>query len=412
MSTEAGPTRVLIVGGGISGLEALMALHDLAGDRVALTLVAPDPEFTYKPLTVEEPFSPVVAERHELDPWVAEFGGTFVRGAVGGVDAEGHSAQLADGTHLDYDILVVCMGGRSRAAFADAVTFRASGESLSVDDVLAQGAADSSKTVAFVVPPGVTWPLPLYELALMTRRRAEESERSEVRIALLTPESGPLVMFGRPASDAVAELLRARRIEFKGSTHVHQNEDGAMLAAPGDVALEAGAVVALPVIDGPDLDGLPADDQGFLPVDGHGRVPGVKDVYAAGDGTTFPIKQGGLGTQQADGVAAHIASRVGAPVEAEAFHPVLRGQLITGAESLHLRHDLTGGHGEGRASSDYLWWPPHKVGGRYLSAYLAHERPRPDLEPPSHPLEVEVSLPHEWHENPMALDPYEPLGVK
>ena len=90
---------------------------------------------------------------------------------------------------------------------------------------------------------------------------------------------------------------------------------------------------------------------------------------------------------------------------------MLRGQLITAGESVHLRHDLRGGRGEGTVSADYLWWPPHKVGGRYLSAWLAHEKPRPDLEPPGHPLEVEVAFPHEWHERPMALDPNGPLEV-
>jgi sulfide:quinone oxidoreductase len=60
--------QVVIAGGGIAGLEALMALRDLAADRVALTLVAPDPEFTYKPFTVEEPFSPEPAVRRALAP--------------------------------------------------------------------------------------------------------------------------------------------------------------------------------------------------------------------------------------------------------------------------------------------------------------------------------------------------------
>ena len=401
------PAKVLIVGGGIAGLEAAMALSDLAGDRADLTLVAPETEFTYKPLTVEEPFSSVVAERHELAPWLAEFGAGFVRGAVARVHPEAHAVELDDGVRLDYDILVVCMGGRARPAFHSAVTFRASGESLSVDDVLASAAKDESMTVAFVVPPGVSWSLPLYELALMTRRRAEESGRGQTRITLFSPEASPLTIFGQTASDAVADLLRARRIEFEGNAHTHETEDGDLVLTPGNNRLEVGAVVALPVIDGPNLAGLPADDGGFIPIDRHARVPGVEDVYAAGDGTTFPIKQGGLGTQQADAAAEHIAARLGAPVEAEAFHPVLRGKLITGPESLHLRHDLTGGHGEGEASADYLWWPPHKVGGRYLAARLAH--PRSDLEPPDHSLDVEVSLPHEWHENPMALDPYQPL---
>jgi sulfide:quinone oxidoreductase len=128
-------------------------------------------------------------------------------------------------------------------------------------------------------------------------------------------------------------------------------------------------------------------------------------VYAAGDGTNFPIKQGGLGTQQADAAAEEIAARAGAEIDPQPFHPILRGKLLTGEESLHMRHDIARGAGEGAATADYLWWPPHKIGGRYLSAWLAREDVD-DLEPPRHPLDVEVALPKEWHEEPMALDPH------
>jgi sulfide:quinone oxidoreductase len=155
---------------------------------------------------------------------------------------------------------------------------------------------------------------------------------------------------------------------------------------------------------------LPADDKGFMPIDEHARVRGAKDVYAAGDGTNFPIKQGGLATQQADAAAEHIAARAGAEVEPRPFRPVLRGKVLTGDESLHLRHDPAGGAGEGVATDDFLWWPPHKISGRYLAAWLAQEMPH-EPEPPRRPLEVEVALPHEWHREPMALDPYGPLGV-
>ena len=48
---------VVVAGGGVAGLEGLLALRALAGDRVDLTLVAPDPEFTYRPLAVAEPFA-------------------------------------------------------------------------------------------------------------------------------------------------------------------------------------------------------------------------------------------------------------------------------------------------------------------------------------------------------------------
>jgi sulfide:quinone oxidoreductase len=404
--------RTLIVGGGIAGLEALLALHDLAEDHAELTLLAPDPDFTYKPLVVEEPFSLKPAERHELAPLLRELGGEFVQHGVTGVLTDDHTVELDDGSRMQYEILVVCTGGRARDPYRQAVTFRVGAPDLEIDALLARADEDASKTLAFVVPPGVSWPLPIYELALLSRRRAEETGHDDVRLIVITPEAAPLIMFGSAASEAVAELLRVRDIEVETETYVSESADGELSLAPGARKLDAGAIVALPLIDGPGLGGLPADDHGFIPIDEHARVIGAKDVYAAGDGTTFPIKQGGLATQQSDAAAEHIAARLGAPVQAKPFHPVLRGQLITGVESLHMRHDLTGGHGEGTASLDYLWWPPHKVSGRYLAAWLAHEMPRADSETPEDVLDIEVPLTHEWHEKPMALDPYRPLDVR
>src|SRR5689334_19053804 len=96
-------TRVLIAGGGVSGLETLLALEDLAGDRVALTLVAPQRDFIYKPLLVEEPFDLGPAERHELEPLTAEKGANYLPGAIRAVRPEDHLAELADGSTLEYD---------------------------------------------------------------------------------------------------------------------------------------------------------------------------------------------------------------------------------------------------------------------------------------------------------------------
>ena len=265
---------------------------------------------------------------------------------------------------------------------------------MPVDHLIEQAAASPERKLAFVVPPGCSWPLPLYELALMTRRRTEEIGESKLRLCVYTPERAPLGMFGDVASDAVAALLSARRVEF---------EAGSLIADDGE-STGAGAAIALPEIAGPAIDGLPADAHGFLHVDRHGRVVGVEDVYAAGDATDFPIKQGGLATQQADAVSEHLAARLGADIDPQPFHPLLRGQLITGVESLNLKHDLEAGPREGVASLDHLWWPPQKVSGRYLSAWLGHMSPRHDVEPPFLPLEVVVAWPHEWHGDPSPFD--------
>jgi sulfide:quinone oxidoreductase len=397
-------SRVVIVGGGVAGLEALLALHDLAGDRAELTLIAPQPDFLYKPLLVEEPFDLAPAERHELAPLAEEKGARFVLTSVSAVDTDAHVVELHDGSKLEYDHLIFCVGGRYKPAFDHATTFPSGGpEPYRADEVLDR-ATGKDHRMAFVVPHGVTWSLPLYEIALMTQRRAVERD-AEVKIAIVTPESVPLAIFGPAAGAVVGELLEARGIAFFPGSTVRGLDETGMKLTPGDRALGPSEVVALPVMEGPAVEGLPTDDEGFIPIDDHARVKGVKDVYAAGDGTTFPIKQGGIATQQADAAAEDIAHRLGAAVEPEPFRPVLRGKLLTGEESVNLRADVAGGGGESEASPDTLWWPPHKISARYLASLLYHGEAHEEPEPPRHSLDVEVALPKEWHEEPMALDP-------
>jgi sulfide:quinone oxidoreductase len=399
--------RVVIAGGGVAGVETLLALSDLAGDRVEQTLVAPKPDFLYKPLLVEEPFDLGPAARYELEPLVAEKGGSFVQRAARAVRAQDHTVELDDGSRIDYDYLVVCAGGRFVPAVEGATTFP-SREPFSPDQLLDRAEGKDHRLV-FIVPPGVTWSLPLYEIALMTQRRAVQ-RRVDVKIAIVTPEPAPLAIFGPTASAAVADLLRERGIEVIPSSTVRELGARGIRLSPGGRVLGPAEAIALPVIEGPSIDGLPADEDGFIPIDDHARVKGVDDVYAAGDGTNFPIKQGGLATQQADAAAEDIAHRIGAGPAPEPFRPVLRGKLLTGEESINMRAAVAGGGGEGEASLDTLWWPPQKISARYLAPLLYHADAREDLEPPRRSLDVEVALPREWHEEPMALDPLDSLG--
>src|SRR5215208_6651581 len=108
----SGGARVVIAGGGVAGIETLLALDDLAGDQVAQTLVSPTPDFLYKPRLVEEPFDIGPAERYELQPLAEEKGASFVQHAVSTVRPADHAVELDNGTTLGYDYLVVCAGGR------------------------------------------------------------------------------------------------------------------------------------------------------------------------------------------------------------------------------------------------------------------------------------------------------------
>jgi sulfide:quinone oxidoreductase len=400
--------QVLIAGGGVAGLEALLALHDLAGGLVEISVVAPEPDFSYKPLAVEEPFSAKPPEHRALAPVAEELGARFVQRGIARVLPGEHAVELDDGSRLGYDAAVIAVGAKAGAPFGRGITFRTPADRWRIAALLKDAAADPGRerSVAFVVPPGASWSLPIYELALMTRRRATELGISSLACTVFTPEAAPLVVFGSVATAAVAELLGARGIEVRAGVRVHEEADGRLAISPGGEVLDATDLIALPAIEGPAIPGLPGDEQGFIPIDDCARVKGVDDVYAAGDGTTFPIKQGGLATQQADAAAEQIAARFGAELDPRPFHPVLRGMLLAGDESLSLSHSLTGGEGEGSASLDYLWWPPHKISGRYLAPWIAGGSGRSEPEPPVRPLEVEVALPGEWHEQPMAFDPH------
>jgi sulfide:quinone oxidoreductase len=366
---EIHSSRVVIAGGGVAALETLIALRDLAGDRVDITLVAPEESFVYRPMTVAVPFAAGHASHYELGSIAAQFDARLVQDTLADVDPEEQAVHTGTGERIPYDHLVLAIGARATPAYARAITFGEDVEEEALHGLLRDTEEGYVECVAFVVPNETTWPLPLYELALMTARQAWTMGADRVRFLFVTPEERPLAIFGAPASDSVAALLESAAIEFIGSAYT-QVEHGHLVLDPGGRRIDVNRVVSLPRLEGMPIPGIPADANGFIPVDTHGRVADLPGVYAAGDGTAFPIKQGGIASQQADAVAETIAAAAGAPVVPEPFRPVLRGMLLTGGDNRFMRAGVAGGQGESDVATHALWWPPTKVSGRYLAPFL------------------------------------------
>ena len=61
--------------------------------------------------------------------------------------------------------------------------------------VLSEARDGRARSLAFVVPAGVSWPLPLYELALLTAK-AVGGEGHVRRSRSVSPEDAPLTLFG------------------------------------------------------------------------------------------------------------------------------------------------------------------------------------------------------------------------
>jgi sulfide:quinone oxidoreductase len=388
-------TRVLIAGGGVAALEAALALRALAEDRVSAEMLAPEPHFWYRPLAVAEPFDLGEARQFELTELATAAGATLSLGALAGVDAGRRLARTSAGSSVPYDILLVACGAVPTPAVPGALTFRGPADTERIRTLLGEIVAGQVGRVAFVVPWGAVWSLPIYELALMTAAYLAERGLAGVELALVTPEEEPMQLFGRAGSEAVRALLEERGIAVQtGSTPVELVDGELRLVPEGTIA--ADRVVALPRLRGPRIDGLPQTVEGFVPVDAHGQVHGLADVFAAGDITSFPVKQGGIAAQQADAAAETIAATAGADLAPQPFRPVLRGLLLTGRQPRYLRHDLTGGAGEASsASPDPLWWPPAKIVGRYLAPFLGtfagvESPPEAPSAPGAVPVDVEL----------------------
>jgi sulfide:quinone oxidoreductase len=365
--------HVVIAGGGVAALEAAIALRDLAGDRVEITMLAPEEDFVFKPLSVGEPFALGDAQRLPLKKFARDLDVELVQDGLASVSPSSRMLRTTGGDELKFDKLVVATGARREEPFEHATTFRGQEDSEKLHGLIQDLEGQYARRIAFVVPSGVAWSLPLYELALMTARRAEEMSIERVELTFITPEETPLAVFGSGPSEEVGELLEQAGISVRCGVHVEVPRKGVVLLHPGGEEIEADRIVTLARMRGNEIRSLPQDEDGFLPVDNHGRVVGVEHVYAAGDGTNFPVKQGGIACQQADAVAEVIARSAGASVEPRSFRPVLRGQLITGRESKFMRTSLSGREGDSaQTSPETLWWPPSKVAGRYLAPYL-HE---------------------------------------
>jgi sulfide:quinone oxidoreductase len=361
--------EVVIVGGGVAALEAMIALFDLAPHRVHVTLVAPDTDFVYRPLKIGETFGVGRCTHHSLARAASDFGASFVAGAVASVDSAAREVHCADGRVLPYDSLIVAVGARAVPAFEHAETIGDDAADEMLRGILADLEEGYLKRVAFVAPSSAAWSLPLYELALLIAADAWSMGIDDARLVVVSAEEHPLGLFGPSASASVKRLLERRGIEFIGGTHADVRH-GELVLTPGGRRLSVQRTFALPVLQGPALAGLPCDPHGFIPVDEHGRVAGLDGLFAAGDTTTFPIKQGGIAAQQAEAAAQAVAVRHGCAIEPEPFRPELRGRLITGDADLFLRHDIAGGGGDGAAAPRALWWPPTKIAARRLAPYL------------------------------------------
>jgi len=366
--------RVVICGGGIAAVEGLLRLRQLAGDSVDIELIAPSAQLVYRPMAVREPFAAGPPRRYPLGRIARDAGADWAQDSLAWVEPDAQVLHTAEGRRVEYDALLIAVGARQVAAYEHVTTFRDADADGTYQGVVQDVEEGYSSSVAFIQPVGPVWPLPLYELALMTAERAESMDIRELELMLVTPEPRPLAVFGAAVSEVVSNRLARAGIRVYCNSLAKVPATGRLLIEPQGVELHPGRMIAMPRVAGPSVRGLPgAGAQGFIPIDKHCSVPGTGGrVFAAGDAANYPVKHGGLGAQMADTAAAAIAVLAGSQTKAPAFNPIIRGKLLTGSDPVYMSAHPVGAKSFESEVFDAPPWPlDEKVVAAELGPYLA-----------------------------------------
>lgn len=362
-------TRIVIAGGGVAAIEAVLALEAAGHDGLAVTLVSASPEFRLPPLSALKPFARGHSDAVDLRTFMAAHGGEFVHGRLATVVTERKVIVLADATEIAYDELLVAVGGQPVKG-----TDQGTGFDPESHEAVAGIASDLEMgwagSVAVVIPEGASWPLPGYEIALQLAHElggiAHGHDGGGVH--LFVPTDEPLPIFGPEGSAAVRDLLVQGGVELHTGAAARVVRTGLVEREGGLAPVKVDRVLAIPQIKGPAIPGLPQDDLAFIPVDERSRVVGVPHVHAAGDGTTQPVKLGTIACQQADTAVADILAELGLGLPVEANAPLYDARLVTVDRELILHHDPSG------AGRPGLEWPASgKIAGRYLTPWVEAE---------------------------------------
>jgi NADH dehydrogenase len=307
-------TRIVVLGGGFAGMEAMRVLERRLGRRpdVELWLVSDKNYVLFTPL-LPQVASSLVEPRHIVQP-IRDIRGTrrfrFRRDEVIDLDLARRCVLLAEGT-MEYDWLVIALGGTTPTfgipgVSEHAVTYKGLEDAVRLRDHLIDLAehadheevADARRRMltVCVVGGGYTGVELIAELDDFFRDYVVPRYRGiagqEYRLLLL--EAGTEILRGVHPTLATRAHAKLRRegIEVRTNTRVTRVRADAVEVANGDSIAVGLTVWAAGVTGHPGLATLPVerDRLGRLLVTSQLQLPGHPEVYGAGDAVTVQGK--------------------------------------------------------------------------------------------------------------------------
>lgn len=311
--------RIVILGAGTAG--TIMA-NRLIASGADITVVDQDDRHVYQPGLLFLPFGTyraeqIVKSRRAYLPRNAR----YVNAAIERVAPEENTVYLADGTALDYDVLVVATGSRIVPGETEGLTGAGWREKV-FDFYTPEGSAalaeklaswEGGRLVVNIVEMPIKCPVAPLEFAFLADAFFTNKEmRDRVELVYVTPLDGA---FTKPvASRALSHLLADKKIRLVTEFSAGRVDGAAGELVSWDERVERfDLLVTVPLHMGAEFVGRSpgvGDDMGFVITDPHTLQAKVKpNIFALGDATNVPAsKAGSVAHFQAEVLAENIAA--------------------------------------------------------------------------------------------------------
>jgi sulfide:quinone oxidoreductase len=342
--------RVLILGGGFSGVVAAESLaRQLRGDH-QITLVSRSSQFVFYPALVRLAFSQCEPDDVSFDLRTSMLARriNFIEGEVARINADDRQVLIAHGDvtgSLPYDYLVFALGRRLASERVSGF-FEHAHHLLDLEGALKLQQAVRRFNGGRVILgqcPDARLPVPVYESAFALARWLDENgDREKTTITIINPGPPGSEFEDIKLTNLLAASLQQRRIEYLPNTYVSRVTSSTVVTDDSR-QLEYNLLVLLPPFQGSSVAarlGITSED-GYINVDWNMKVIGMDRMYAAGDCVNFSgPKMGHLAVQQGEVAAANLAAEIAGHLPVSHYNHELMTVIDIDGDSIYFHKDL------------------------------------------------------------------------
>ena len=312
--------KVLILGGGFSGVVAAERLAQQLGDEHQITLVSRSRQFVFYPALVRLAFGRCENNdvSFDLRQTMLNRRVNFIEAEVAHIDPFERKVIIAHGQvegKLPYDYLIIALG---RRLATEKITgfYEHAHHLLNVDKTIQFGKALETFNEGRALLGqclGARLPVPVYESAFALARHLEKKgERDRVRIIVVSPQTLESELGDERAAGALRQAHNTHQIELLTNFRITSLTEDSARTDTGDV-IAFDLLMLLPPFRGSSAAHYlgATDDEGYIYVEPTLRVIGHERIYAAGDCVNFAgPKMGHMAVRQGEVAAANLAAEI------------------------------------------------------------------------------------------------------